>query len=69
MVIGVLIPGTQPKKVATRSGQDEFTGILIQCPQDVDVDPRDIEILLGYNGVHHYVPCCKCCILQPHFLM
>ena len=57
--IGVVIPGTEPRPVGTRQRSVNYTGILIKCPQDDTLSDGDLEVIIGYNGANHYVPCCK----------
>ena len=47
---------------ATRSNNIQWSGMCIKTPLDSDVNEKDLEVLIAFNGSNtqgHYVPICK----------
>ena len=50
------------KPTATRSNNLQWSGMCIKTPLDSDVDEKDLEVLIAFNGSNtlgHYVLICK----------
>ena len=50
------------KPTATRSNNIQWSGMYIKTPLDSDVNEKDLEVLIAFNGSNtqgHYVPICK----------
>ena len=50
------------KPTATRSNNLQWSGMCIKTPLDSDVNEKDLEVLIAFNGSNtqgHYVPICK----------